>query len=350
MKIMRVDQLTGNEVLAKDIVSKDYAYLLARGNVLRKEYIQKLKEMHISMVYVEEQGRSIESVRLLKSEVEEKFVAKVKEILETHTYQKSEELSRLCETAESIIEEVIEDENVAERVFDIRERSADLYEHSISVCSLATLTALKMHIDKETIRAIGIGALLHDLGLRYMSIDYVNKDMADMPVEEMTEYKKHSIYGYSSVENESWMPKIAKDIILYHHENIDGSGFPLKTGIIPFESEIVSVCEAFDERICGVGAKRVKVYEAVEYFATFKGEKYDETIVRNLLEFIAVYPAGTRVKTNTNEVGVVIKQNAEFPNRPYILLIEDGNGNKYDERIIKNLIQDQTMFIESVLD
>ena len=73
MRICRVDQLTGNEILAKDIVSRDYSFLLARGSVVRKEYIERLKELHVAMVYVEEEGRSIEARRILREEVEEKF-------------------------------------------------------------------------------------------------------------------------------------------------------------------------------------------------------------------------------------------------------------------------------------
>lgn len=350
MRICRVDQLKGTEILAKDIVSKDYSFLLARGNVIKEEYIQKLKELHVAMVYVEEEGRSIESRKILREDVEEKFTEKVKKILETHTYQHNKELEEICETAENIMKEVIENEDVSELVFDIRERSADLYEHSISVCTMSTLTALKMGLDKDIIRGISIGALLHDLGLRYMTVNFVNIDTNEMPPSEASEYKKHPIYGYTSVENENWLPKISKDIILYHHENLDGTGYPLKTGVIPLECQIVSVCEAFDELLCGVGRKREKVHVAIEYILMNKVKKYDARVIEALLTFTAVYPAGTRVKTNEGEIGIVIKQNSEFPNRPVLLMVEDKNGKRCEERIIKDLLQNQTIFIESVVE
>ena len=350
MRICRVDQLSGNEILAKDIVSRDYSFLLARGTVVKKEYIEKLKELHIAMVYVEEEGRSIEARRILREEVEEKFTEKVKQILETHTYQHNEELVGLCDTAEKIMHEIIEDEDITERVFDIRERGADLYEHSINVCTLATLTALKLKLEKDIIRGIGAGALLHDLGLRYITVDYVNRDVEEMETDEMSEYMKHPIYGYSSLENETWLPKISKDVILYHHETLDGVGYPLKTNVVPFECQIVGVCEVLDEMLCGVGRRRTKVHVAVEYLMDAKGKKFDSRIVEALLAFTAVYPAGTRVLTNEGEIGIVIKQNAEFPNRPVLLMVEDKNRNRYEERIIRNLLDEQTIFIERVIE
>ena len=44
---------------------------------------------------------------------------------------------------------------------------------------------------------------------------------------ELAEYKKHPIYGYSALKNETWISELSKDIILYHHENMDGTGYPL---------------------------------------------------------------------------------------------------------------------------
>ena len=63
-----------------------------------------------------------------------------------------------------------------------------------------------------------------------------------------------------------------KKIILYHHERLDGSGFPLrlKEAEIPLSCQIVAVCDAFDEMICGIAQRRSRVYEAVEYLKSFK--------------------------------------------------------------------------------
>ncbi len=44
--------------------------------------------------------------------------------------------------------------------------------------------------------------------------------------EDALEYKKHTIYGYSSIQEEEWLTDVVKEIILLHHEQIDGNGFP----------------------------------------------------------------------------------------------------------------------------
>ena len=122
---------------------------------------------------------------------------------------------------------------------------------------------------------IGVGCLLHDLGLRYLTIEYADQDISSLSKIELAEYMKHPIYGYTALKDEKWISDISKDIILYHHEKLDGSGYPLKAKEIPYEAQIVSICDTFDEMICGIGCKRYKVYEAVEYLKTFKEEKFN---------------------------------------------------------------------------
>lgn len=349
MKICKVADLKGNEILNKPVMTPDYQILLAEGTVLKPEYIKKLKEFEIDTVSIKEEIPG-ESIEILQSEVEELFTEKVKEILEKHTYQHNETLIELGNTADRIIGEIVSDKRVMEQVFDIKERSADIYEHSISICTLATLVAIKLKLPEDTVHSIGVGCLLHDIGLRYLTISYTNQNLDALSPMELAEYKKHTVYGYSALKDEGWISDLSKNIILYHHERMDGSGYPLRATDIPMECRIVNVCDTFDEMICGIGCERVKVHEAVEYLKTFKNSKFDGTIVDVFLEFTAVYPVGSQILTNEGEVGIVIRQNKEFPNRPVLMMVLKKDGTKYPEGTIKNLIQENHIFIEKVLN
>ena len=215
---------------------------------------------------------------------------------------------------------------------------------------MATLTALKLNISKERVHDIGVGCLLHDLGLRYLTIEYADQDISSLSKIELAEYMKHPIYGYTALKDEKWISDISKDIILYHHEKLDGSGYPLKAKEIPYEAQIVSICDTFDEMICGIGCKRYKVYEAVEYLKTFKEEKFNPEIIDVFLEFTAVYPAGSQVILSDNSIGKVIRQNKEFPNRPVVRITKDKNGKDVNNENIINLIKVNNIFIEKELE
>ncbi|MCH5249011.1 MAG: HD domain-containing protein [Lachnospiraceae bacterium] len=344
-KKYNVSDLTGSESLAKSVISDDFNILLSSGTILRQEYIEKLKELNITEVYVWVEGT--ESTDILKKELEESFKSEVKNVLEKHTYYNNEELIELSKTADNIITNILEEEEVVDKIFDIRERSSDVYEHSISICSLATVVALHMNLPQKLIHDICVGCLLHDLGLLYITIDYTNVNVEELEEKDYAEYKKHTIYGYSALQGENWISNVSKNMILYHHERIDGSGYPLKATDIPLECRIIHVCDAFDEMICGIGCKRVKVYEAIEYLKAYRGIKFDAKIVDAFLEFTAVYPVGTYVRTNEEETGVVLRQNKKFPGRPVILITKDKDGRPVN--ITKDLLEYNSVYIKEVI-
>lgn len=348
MKLCKVNDLTGKEILAKDVITPEYKILLSAGTILKQDYIQKLQELDIKDVYIKEDQPDAKTVIILREEVGENIRFKVKNILEKHTYSHNEELVELCQTADNIISNILEEDGVIEKIFDIKGRSSDIYEHSINLCSLATIVALKMKLPQQTVHDIGVSCLLHDLGLRYLTIEYENQNLDMLSEAEYGEYKKHPVYGYSALRSENWISNASKNMILYHHERLDGSGYPLRATEIPKECRIIQICDAFDEMICGIGCERSKVYEAVEYLKTFRNIKFDGEIVDIFLQFTAVYPAGSIVKTNEGETGVVLYQNKEFPDRPVIRITKDKKGKKVD--VIKDLIQINHIFIEEVIE
>lgn len=346
----RLDDVSANEILARDIMTDDVRVILSKGTILKPNYISKLKELGIEKVYVQHNDIMQEEIAILKDEVELSIKEKVKDILERHTYHHNQDLAKLSEEADHVINIITQEDEVIERVYDIRERSADLYEHSLSLCSLSVLTALKLQLSENDVHDIGVACLLHDIGLRYLSFDYTNENISLLSESDLMEYKKHPIYSYYALKDEGWISETSKNIILHHHEGLDGSGFPIHATSLSLPEQIVNVCDTFDEMICGIGCEKTKVYAAVEYLKAFKNKRFSDKIVDTFLQFIAVYPVNTKVMTNEGELAVVISQNKEFSDRPVIRILEDKDGNVVNETIIKDLIQVHSVFIEKVVD
>ncbi|MCR4933409.1 MAG: HD domain-containing protein [Lachnospiraceae bacterium] len=349
MKLCKLEDIVGNEKLARPIMTSNYQELLAAGTILKPEYIPKIIQLGITEVFIEDDRLSPEQVVILREDVEDIFREKVRSVLERHIYNDNSELEELTKTADGIISNILENDDLVEQIYDIQERSADIYEHSISVCSLAVLIAIKRKIDKTRIHDLGVACLFHDIGLRYLDFDYSNQIISEMDEKKIIEYHKHPAYAYSALEKEDWISKSAKNMILQHHERLDGSGYPLHVREFEPEAEILQICDAFDEMICGIGCKRARVYEAVEYMKVSKGVLYDEDVVNTLLDFTAVYPAGTVVVLNTNEMGIVIKQNKQFPERPVLRIIKNAKGEMLEEDRICDLVEIKNVYIEKVL-
>ncbi len=271
----------------------------------------------------------------------------MKNVLEKHIYKHNKDLRVIGEEAEKIIESVIEEPEVITNITEMRNISTDMYTHCINVCTLSTIMALRLKMSEKQVRNISIGAILHDIGLRYIKVPYMNTNETYMNVKDAIEYKKHTIFGYSSLQDEGWIPDIAKEIILLHHERIDGKGYPFqhKGEKIKTEVKLVSLCDDFDSLISGVGSPKLKIYEAIEYIKANQGIKYDATITDKLLESVAVYPVGIKVITSEGETGVVVRQNHKFTDRPVIKMLKYSDGSEYEENVEKDLMKYLTLFI-----
>lgn len=120
-----------------------------------------------------------------------------------------------------------------------------LYSHSIMVGYVATSIAENLGMNDEDIICLKVCGFLHDIG-KIAIRDSILKKPDELSRTEWEQIKLHPIMGYNSLYDISELRKHA-NIILYHHENADGSGYPygLRFDSIPFESVIVKVADMY---------------------------------------------------------------------------------------------------------
>lgn len=337
MKLTFVDLLKENDIIAEPVMSDDLQVLLGKGTLLKNEYILKLKELGVSEVYIEDgiegireysKGASAQKIEEKKIEIREACANQVRKILKRHIYKNEKELSELKQSVNEILDVILSEPAVVKCVYEIQQREPDIYEHTLNVCSMSMIVALKMKLEKSSIKQLGTAAMLHDLGLRYTTVKYENKELSSLSKEEQEEYKKHTIYGYTVLFNEEWLSEQEKSMILCHHENLTGGGYPLHTEQLSVLSQILAVCDIMDEMICGIGYKKRKIWEVLSYLEEIKGIYYYDLIIETICSFIAAYPKGTRLILDDGSVGLVVKQNENSPRRPVIQIVVKGSRLK----------------------
>lgn len=85
------------------------------------------------------------------------------------------------------------------------------------------------------------------------------------------------------MDEESWIAPISMKMILSHHENMAGTGFPMKQKNKELECRIIQACDAFDSLISGMECKRICVQEAINQVKENDGGRYDNKIIKCLL-------------------------------------------------------------------
>lgn len=353
MRRVLIQSIRGNELLAKDIISENGIVIMSKGTVVKKEYIPKFISLGIYDLYIEDEySEGIYIEENIEDTIKEHHQEIMKNIIDKYSFQGYGELEDIKGIADNIIKDILSQPEVLFSISGMRRRSESLYSHSISVCALSVVLALRMKLSKVKVKEIAVGSLLHDIGYNFVTVDFMNNEYDSFTKQEKKELMKHVVHGYTFLEKEKWLSSASKDIVLCHHECADGSGYPFrKTGDkLKIGSKIVSVCDAFDSIVYGFFTSKLKVHDAINYIMSQAGIKYDFNVVNLFLESVAAYPNGSGVLTNEGETGIVLRQNSKFPTRPVIRIIKDNKGAPVTQWVEKDLKQELTLFIRDTVD
>ena len=160
-----------------------------------------------------------------------------------------------------------------------------LYMHSLQVANYSVSIAVKLGLPRSEIEQIKHAALLHDIGLLFVS----NTLLAKMPYlnrSEKAQYRRHAAAGGNMLEN---IPCCQDTVpyIRYHHERWDGTGFPkhLRGANIPFGARIIAVADYYDTIINPSTEFWAKTkQQAIRELFSASGLLFDPEVVKAFIE------------------------------------------------------------------
>jgi len=119
-------------------------------------------------------------------------------------------------------------------------------EHSRNVAKIACLIGKKMNLKRKELKILEIAGHLHDIGKIAVPEHILNKP-EKLNDEEFEIIKKHPVVGADILEEYPELSFVVP-VVLYHHERMDGSGYPfgLKNNEIPLLARILAVADVFD--------------------------------------------------------------------------------------------------------
>lgn len=323
MREYQVSELKGNEVLAKPVCLENGNIILEIGTVLKQSYKESLTSLNIQKIFIEEPFEKYEKANLyFDKNIFLNFENDLREILSHHVYKNNQGLKKLKKLAEKLV--TVFEETEEKRALDVRNRTSDLYEHTISMTILVMVLGREYGFSKDRMADAVLGCLLHDLGYCYVNVNYKNCSYQNMTPAEIGDLKRHTILGYTALEKEEWLPEISKKMILSHHEKLDGSGYPLRQRNKQEECRMIQICDTFDCAVSGIECIKKTIYQAFEIISD--SNKYENHMEKILKKKIGIYPVGTMVKIENGKAAVVISQ-TENSQAPIILYTNEKNGN-----------------------
>ena len=353
MRRIKTEQIKGREILAKDIYSAGGVVLISEGTILKKDYVEKLMELKITDVFVEDEiSKEIQVQDITEEKIREQCSEKLEDTLERFSYASGDERRELSRVATEVMEGVLLQDEVIYTISNVRNQSKSLYEHSLSVAALAILIAVRAGYTQTETKEIAMGALLHDIGFTSVKEKYQGLILSKQEEKVQKEIKRHVVYGYIEVEQQEWISPVSREIILYHHERLDRSGYPFHMAgeKIKPQVRLVAICDAFDNMVYGNLEERKKVHEALDEIIKNSGTKYDAELVKVFLRSVAAYPTGSMVSLNTGAKAIVLRQNADNPKKPVVRIVEQNGAGEWVRKEDRDLAEELTLFIVDTVD
>lgn len=373
MILMSLDDVRPGMTLGVGLRNKEGHTLLGPGVVLTAGYIGRLLEMGYCAVWIDDEDtRDIpyedtlsEATRLATtSAIKDTFtltaceaqklhslsVGEVREMMESRRFQEvfrdHPVIERLTGQVDLVVGEVL-DRAVLTGLGSIRTHNSYTYHHCLDVAVTATMLGRLLGFDRETLRKLAIGCILHDIGNIFVDTEILDKS-GGLSEQEFLRVKDHTVLGYLFIRDNLRLGVLPAHVAYQHHERQDGKGYPRGLtgtnriveglevhvpGRITPLGEIAAIADLHDACVSDRPYRRRMAPDQVwRLIREAAGRQLNREMVEVFLTAIPPYPLGTQVVVTQGRwrdyAGVVARVNREVMDHPVIRLLTDPSGER----------------------
>lgn len=237
-----------------------------------------------------------------------------------HPEETIEQANRLVD---QIADSILSAPELAIHVMGDKIGGEELYFHSLNVTMLSLMMARDIKMPAEAVRALGMGALFHDIGRREIPNQILMK-IDPLSQAEQNYYQLHCQYGVDIAQKLKF-PAGTLPIIAEHHELYDGSGYPkkLKGEAIRLLPRIVAIANHYDELCNPLNVANAQTpHEALATMFARSRAKFDPKLLQVFVRCLGVYPPGTIVQLSNGAIGMVATINTARPMKPMVVVYD----------------------------
>lgn len=298
MKLIPVEMLQPGMIIARNVYNAKYT-MIAKGTSLNSEYIKFIQSSGYINIYIWDGNyMDVDVTNTIDDQLFEAAVTAVANL----------DLEAIQELAVKIVDIIEDEKNINVDFRDSKSINDYNSHHSVCVAIYSVIIGRAMGVPTKGLYKLCEAGLCIDLGKQYISNDIINKP-GRLTKEEFHIMKEHARMSFDILNENDEVSSLVKKCVLCHHENVDGTGYPL--GIEGDEQHIfiriLHVVDAYNAMISQRPYKKpFTPNNAFEYLIGGKNFLFDSKVVDAMISVLMAYPMGIDVELSDGSKGVVV--------------------------------------------
>jgi HD-GYP domain-containing protein (c-di-GMP phosphodiesterase class II) len=236
----------------------------------------------------------------------------------------------VSQVLDEVIGDVLDRQDACYAALALRRPDPKLHEHGLTVCTLSVMLGQALDYSREQLEQLGIGGMLHDIGLMRIPRNIVKRPSAMSPAQKAL-YDSHTTQGGALLEQDGSFGQAVLAIVKGHHNLTVQTGE--KEGLLATDhafARVVGIIDQYDELITGqTGFTPMSSHQALtQLYQRYRTDEGLVQIVSYLIRVIGVYPLYSLVGLNSGELAVVGAITPGKAHLPLLYICRDQYGNR----------------------
>ena len=212
--------------------------------------------------------------------------------------------------------------------------------HSMRATILALAFGRHLVYTKDELHTLGMGALLHDIGMAKVPKEILEKNGA-LNDAEFEQVRKHVFWGSEMVMSAGDASPMTIGFIEQHHERHDGSGYPYQRQdkMIATDGAIGAIIDVYDAITSDRGyAGGLSAEDALRKLYEWRHKDFNAALVEDFIKCMGIFPIGSLVELSTGSIGVVVTINRSRRLKPKVAVVLTPSKTPYSHTMLIDLM------------